>query len=751
MRSRSLVLTCFALLAAPLYGAELKVNVTDPHSAAVPGARVALYRATNTAAARAVAVAIQSTAADGSATFRQIADGDYRVEVLAPGFAAQTVAVTLPATTSLAIKLAVAGTQETVVVTAAGTPLPAAETGSAVMLLDATRLELMQPYAASDALRFLPGAVVNTAGRRGGLSSLFVRGGESRYNKVIVDGVPINEPGGTFDFGVVPLQEAERLEFVRGAESTLYGSDAMTSVVQLWSATGRTRTPELRFGADGGNFSTANGYASLAGARGRFDYNLWGSQFWTQGQGVNDEYSNSSQGGNFGVLLSRRVFFRLRARHSNNRSGIQGAWNFNGLPLAQPDRDQFARQNNFLASAELAVTGPGRWQHRFTGFEYHHTRTNEDNVADRGCDVLAFDFTDCFFSAFANLNRAGFLYQGEYSPRSWARTTFGYEFEDENGALDSRFLTLDFATFTPFIGASQTRGLRRNHAVYGQQVFTFSRVSLIAGLRFVRNENFGNRAVPRVAASVLALRGGDTFSGTRLRFAYGEGIKEPRFEESFGFTGTFPTLPNPDLKPEQNRSLEAGAQQEFVRGRYSLSATYFHNLFRNQIAFSLNPLTFESQFVNINRAFAHGAELEFHGRPHSSVTVDAAYIYTSTQVLEAPLTFDPLLAAGAPLLRRPRHSGSILGTYSGKRWGGSLGASFVGRRPDSDFFTAPTPIDHAAGYARVDVGAWYALHPRVTAYVKVENLLDRDYNEVVGYPALRANVRAGLRFRVGGE
>ncbi|MGH9668748.1 MAG: TonB-dependent receptor plug domain-containing protein, partial [Terriglobales bacterium] len=303
MRSLALVLTGFALLAAPLCGAELKVNVTDPRSAAVPGARVALYRA------GAEAVAIQFTATDGSATFRDAADGSYRVEVLAPGFAAQTVAVTLPAASPLAIQLVVAGKPETVVVTAVGTPLPAAETGSAVAQLDGAQLETMQPYAAADALRFLPGAVVNTAGRRGGLASLFVRGGESRYNKVLVDGVPINEPGGIFDFGVASLDQVDRLEFVRGAESTLYGSDAMTSVVELASAAGRTRTPELRFGADGGNFSTANGYASLAGARGRFDYNLFASQFWTQGQGVNDKYSNSSQGGNLGVLLSRKVFF----------------------------------------------------------------------------------------------------------------------------------------------------------------------------------------------------------------------------------------------------------------------------------------------------------------------------------------------------------------------------------------------------------------------------------------------------------
>jgi len=730
MRSLRFVLACFALLAAA-HAAELKVNVTDSRSAAVPGARVALYRTSD-----AGAVAIQSTAADGSSTFRDVPDGAYRVEVLAPGFAAQTVAVTLPAARPLAIQLVVAGKPETVVVTAAGTPLPAAETGSAVSLLDSTRLETMQPYAASDALRFLPGAVVATAGRRGGLSSLFVRGGESRYNKVIVDGVPIDEPGGIFDFGVASLDQVDRLEFVRGAESTLYGSDAMTSVVQLWSATGRTRTPELRFGADGGNFSTANGYAALAGARGRFDYNLFASQFWTQGQGVNDQYSNASQGGNLGVLLSRRAFFRLRARHSNNRTGVQSFWDFNGQPLLAPDQDQRARQNNFLASAELSLAAPGRWQHRFTGFEYHHTRSNVDLVADRGCGPPL--FLDCPFSDLFTMNRAGLDYQGEYSSRRWSRTTLGYQLEVENG-----FVTQDFSGF-----AGATHGLRRNHALYGQQAFTFSRVSLIAGLRLVHNETFGNKAVPRVAASLLALRGGDLFSGTRLRFAYGEGIKEPRLEESFG-VGAFSLIPNPNLKPEEARSLEAGVQQEFDRGRYAFSATWYDNLFRNQIAFSFNPLTFESQYVNLNRALAHGAELEFHGRPRNGVTVDAAYIYTATQILEAPLAFDPLLAAGAPLLRRPKHSGSILGTYTGKRWGGSLGASFVGRRSDSDFLGLG--VNHAAGYGRLDLGGWYAIHRHVTAYANVGNALNQRYEEAAGYPALRVNFRAGLRFRVGGD
>lgn len=739
-------LALLSLISLPAFAGDLKVRVVDPDQLPVAGARVSVYRAENSAA-----VAVQITNSTGDVEFSVLADGAYQVEVLAPGFAAHTLPVLIPQASPSQVKLAPAPRAETVVVTAAGTPLPVEEGGAPAALLDGAELETMRPVAVSEALRFLPGAVVNSAGRRGGLASLFVRGGESRYNKVIVDGVSINDPGGIFDFGVVPLQEAARLEFVRGAESTLYGSDAMTSVVQVWTGAGRTHTPEFRFGADGGVFGTANGYAALAGARGRADFNLFADHIHSDGQDMNDEYFNSSQGMNLGVSISPRAAFRLRVRHSNNRTGVQNAWKFNGDALLAPDIDQFARQNNFLASAEFTLTAPARWLHRWTAYEYNHKRSNRDDVDDRGCDPAVFNFLDCFFAATTKINRAGLNYQGEYSPRSWARTSFGYEFEVENGRLDSEFLSFDFLNNVPFIGESRTRGLRRNHGLFAQQVITRGRFAFVGGLRFVHNESFGNDVVPRVSISFLARRGGDALSGTRLRFAYGQGIKAPTFEESFGFTGTFPADPNPDLKPEASRSLEAGFQQEFSGGRFALTGTYFHNLFRNQIAFSFNPLTFTNIFINVNESFAHGAEVEFHGRLRSNLTLEAAYLYTSTQILEAPLAFDPLFAAGAPLLRRPRHAGSVRLGYLYSKWGGHVGASFVGRRPDSDFFTAPFPINHADGYARVDVGGWYALHRRVTAYANVENLFDRDYNEVVGYPGLGASFRAGLRFRIGGE
>jgi len=712
--------------------AALKVKVVDPQSAAVSEAQVSLLHNNGPALHTA------TSAGDGTVWFENVPDGEYQVRVLAPGFASLTLTVTVPHPAPLTAQLQLAPATEVVVVAATRTPVPADESGASVAVLEARQLEVIEPLDASDALRFLPGAVVDTAGQRGGLASLFVRGGDSRYNKVLIDRVPVNDSGGTMDFGPVRLTEVSRVEFARGAQSTLYGSDAMTSVVETFSTTGNTHTPELRFGGDGGNFDTAHGFASISGARSRWDYNFFGDQFNSAGKGPNDDYSNSLQGANVGLELSPGALLRLRARHANSHTGVQGEWDFNNQPLLPPDADQQARTNDVLGSADLTLSGPSGWQHRLTGFEYNHRRSNQDSVPDRGCDPANFVFLDCPFHSVDHFNRAGFDYQGDYSERSWAHTTLGYEFEDENAFVGD--------TDLPPV----THGLRRNHAAYAQQVLQVKRLSVVAGGRFVHNETFGNKIVPRVALSYLALDGGQLFSGTRLRFSYATGIKEARFEEAFASGPGI--VPNPHLRAEENRAFEAGVEQVFRSGRYTFSAIYFNNLFRNQIDFALvDPATFTGEYENIDKSFAQGAELEFHGRLLARLSLDAAYNYASTQILEQPFAFDLQHQPGNPLLRRPKHSGSLLLSYLGSRWAANLGGSFVGRRPDSDFFVLPTPVDHAAGYARVDLGGWYAVHPRVTAYLNLENVLDRRYNEVVGYPALPVNFRAGLRFRIGGE
>src|SRR5207237_1416952 len=186
-----------------------------PDSRPVAGARLDLSRAGSSEI-----IATKDTAAIGSASFG-VPPGKYSVRVLASGFDSQAVSVSFPETTELTIKLGLTAPAQTVVVTATQTPLPLAETGTAESLLNSDELTAKQPTSLGDVLRFLPGAVVADSGQRGGITSLFVRGGDSRYNKVIIDGVPVDDAGGTFDFGVIPTAQADRVEFVRGSESTL--------------------------------------------------------------------------------------------------------------------------------------------------------------------------------------------------------------------------------------------------------------------------------------------------------------------------------------------------------------------------------------------------------------------------------------------------------------------------------------------------------------------------------------------------
>jgi len=728
-----LLLFFLAVSFAAASAADLKVKVVDPQSATVAGAQVSLLAQSSDTAVETV-----STSAEGIATFtglksNTLSSGSYRVQVLAPGFAPHTQKVD-PRSDVLTIQLHLAANSETVVVTATRSPALAEETGASISTLESGQITTMNPVASDDAMRFLPGAVVNAAGQRGGLSSLFVRGGDSTYNKVIVDGVTINEPGGTFDFGTLPLTEANRVEFLRGAQSTLYGTDAMTSVVQVFTRTGSTSTPELRFGTDGGNFSTANGFASLAGARGRFDYNAFADQFNTSGSGINQANSDSLQGANLGASLNDRTTLRFHVRHSNSHTGLPGEWNFNGDPLLPPDPAEWSQLNSLLGSVELTVAEPSGWQHRFTGFDYLY-RYNDVNLNGDPSRVSPlfgpFDFPN---HEYDDINRAGFEYQGDYSERTWSHSTFGYRIENENGFIGT-------------VGA-QTPGQRLNQDAYLQQQLILGRLSVVAGGRFVHSSVFGNTGVPRVALTLLARRGSEILSGTRLRFSYATGFKEPRLEETFA--GPPFSEPNPGLKPERVRAFEAGIQQNFFQGKYVFNATYFNNLFHDQINYeTVNPLTFVGEYFNVNQAFAQGAEIELQAKLRSRLLLNAAYTYTSTEILDDPAPIDSQYNVGQPLLRRPNHSATTLLSYLGNRWGSNLSGSFVGRRPDDDFLGFN--INHAAGYVRADLGGWYALNARVTAYANIENALDRRYNEVVGYPALPLNFRAGFRFRIGGE
>ena len=207
--------------------------------------------------------------------------------------------------------------------------------------LSGKELEIMQPIAANDALRFLPGAVIATAGQRGGFSSLFVRGGDSRYNKVIVDGVTVNEPGGTIDLGTLPLDEADRLEFSRGAQSTLYGIGCHDQRGAGVDAHRQHGDPRAAIRRRWRQLWTPHMAIYLGRGSWRYDYNLFGDQFNTAGAGPTTTIPTPCRVGTW-EWLGRPGFLAPAGTPFQQRYRCAGRWNFNGQPLMQPDLDQLA-------------------------------------------------------------------------------------------------------------------------------------------------------------------------------------------------------------------------------------------------------------------------------------------------------------------------------------------------------------------------------------------------------------------------
>ena len=218
--------------------------------------------------------------------------------------AEQEITIAAGETRELQVRLALEPLSSKVVVTAQALPLDAESSPAPLTIL--TREQIDQRVATSlpDLLETQPGFSLGRTGPEGGSASLFLDGGNSNYTKVLVDGAPANQPGGLIDFSNFTLDNIDKIEIVHGAESALYGSDAMDGVIQIFTHRGTTRIPEFTAFADGGNFATGHGGAELSGLLGRFDYSAGVSDLETAGQGPNDAFRNRTLSGNFGWRFS---------------------------------------------------------------------------------------------------------------------------------------------------------------------------------------------------------------------------------------------------------------------------------------------------------------------------------------------------------------------------------------------------------------------------------------------------------------
>lgn len=635
-----------------------------------------------------------------------------------------------------------------VVVTATRLPLALPVQPVGVTVLDGADLRARGLVTVAQALREVPGAAVVQSGSFGGVTSLFVRGGESRFTKVLIDGVPANQPGGSFDFAFLTTDNVERIEVVRGPASVLYGSDAMSGVVQIFTRRG-AGPARPRASVRAGTYGTVDADAGVQGGTARLGYSLDAAQHVTRGlfgdsvvplpngagtRTLDNTFRNTVLSGALRAAPDAATDVTLTARFNRGRYHFPTNGNGAVVALQNASRDDQRTLVGLDAGRRLARRVEGRVL----------LTANEQRLAARDLPTAPSDTLRFYAEGRDAVYRRAAEARLNVTLAPGAVLTGGVEHmgqgQSTRGTSSSRF------GVTP----QRFTAERRNTAYYGQLLGRAGRgaggaATYTLSGRVDDNQQFGTFGTYRVGAG-YALP-----FGTRVRAAAGTAFKEPRFDEVF--TTTF-TRGNATLRPERTGSWEAGLEHQVASGRFGASATYFDQRFRDLIQFrgiARNaPAADSSNYVNIGGATARGVEFEARALGLGPVDVRASYARLRTRVTD-PGAGGATFTRGAALIRRPATQGAATvqtrlpngGTFA-------VTGTYFGRRADVDFSRFPSPRVQLGGYGLADLAAdvpVFAGAGRLPAAVtaRVDNLFDRQYQAVQGYLAPGRVVLVGVR------
>ena len=584
-----------------------------------------------------------------------------------------------------------------IVVSASRTPLEARAAGSAVTVITAEELERKQVRVVSDVLREVPGVAVNRSGTVGALTQVRIRGAEANHTLVLIDGVEVNDPSGgsEFDFADLLAADVERIEVLRGPQSALYGSDAIGGVINVITRKGRgPAAATLRL--EGGSFGSGEVSAGVRGAGERYHLSLGGTGFRTSGVSIapgaggkpeKDGYRNHSWRARLGADLLEDLHVELVGRYVRSKvetdpGGLAGGFQ---RPV---DGDNETRGTQWSGRARLAYgLFDGAWEHRLGAGASRKKR-------------------DYFAAGSRNYAAEG------------ARSRFDYQtsvFFDTAALADAEH---SFTFLAEREKDSQTAGGSQSDVTgYGYtgeyRVGVWERLFLSGSVRFDDNDRFRDAVTFRATMAYL-IEG----SGTRLHGSYGTGVKNPTLFELFGFAPGF--TPNPRLTPEKSNGWDAGVEQSIFDRRLSVDVTYFANRIRNHISGGFDTS------VNLDGVSRiRGVETTLKARITPALTLTGQYTWTDAK--------DPL---GMTLTRRPRHvaSAHLAWDLLDGRAGLGLGVRYNGEqqdvRFDSNYSQSRVTLDD---FVLVNATASYETAPGVELFGRVENLLDRDYQEVFGF------------------
>jgi iron complex outermembrane receptor protein/vitamin B12 transporter len=792
------VMACLAPAAAWAQTATVSGVVVDQLGARLPGVTVTLVGEAQNGGNT-------TSGSDGSYSLANVAPGRYRVRAELSGF---ETALTAPfyaggGVTAMNVSMSIGPLQQAVVVTAAASEVSQAQTGAPVTVIDQQVLDAINKPDVLEALRLTPGTSVQQTGARGAQASMFLRGGDSDFTKVLVDGVPANDIGGGVDLGQLQTTGVGRVEVLRQTNSVIFGSDALTGVVNIETRRGRTRVPELTYTIDGGNFGTVHNDVAVGGAVKRFDYFSDYSFFDTDNDVPNNAYRNHTYAGRFGVALGGGTDLSGTIRHIDSKYGSPNAIELFEIP------DDSTQKNRLTFGG---ITASSQWTNRLQSsvrFGLFDQTLNYLNPTPTGTYVDPFGFGGNYVGNLVTITGAnGFSATG--------RGILDYAFSPFPSTFDTRTTrktlsgqaTVQVATNLQVSGGARYEreqgyddpeadpsATRDNGGLFVEgRAGLGDRVFVTAGVGYEHNAAFKSAVTPRVSVAAYLHQATGSFGATKLSFNAGKGIKAPALyqEQSslFVLLESAPASARAGIEPigpERSTSVDIGIEQEFAKGQARARVSYFHNDFEDLIEFVNRAILARAgvppdaaaaagfgAYVNSQSFKAQGFETSFEAAARS-LRVMASYTFLDAEVTASlsggALTpavnpkfpgvpigqFSPLV--GARPFRRPTHSGSLMASYSKGPADVAVSAYFTGTRDGSTFlddeffgYTLLLPnADLEAGYQKVDLSAGYRAFKRLRVFTSIENLFDQDYDASFGFPGLGLAARAGVTVTVGGD
>lgn len=642
-----------------------------------------------------------------------------------------------------------------IVVTPTGTEVGQRQTSVSVSTINLQDIEARQAVRVEEVLRDVPGVTISQTGSVGGVTSLFLRGGNNNMTQVLLNGFRLNDVGGGFDFSKLTTDNVARVEVVKGPMSSLYGSDAMTGVVNVISRRGEG-APSLTLTSNWGAHAEGHSKRNLISEQRLNFQGAWRQIAWSVGYGNYYDYGilplNNRQTAN--VLNSRldvspleKLTFTFTTLFIDQYSGFPTSGGgdrldskvFGGNGL---DPDQNNTNNNLLLGL-TANYQPWEWWQQELSLGYlnlnsrYNNKANPDQVLFQDYDYFSRDLEDQY-----SLNyRSNFLFGNQ--ERLGSTTTVGLKARNERW----KGWAYGWDWFAWSYKDDFTKASRGSVSYYLQEQLAFyNRFFLTFGGRFEDNSSFDKvEFSPRASA---ALRFPET--DTTLRAAGGRAIKAPSFYQTNSLNPF--ALGNPALKPEQNVSWEVGVDQ-WYKDQMQLSLTYFENNFTDLIQYIF------PSFFNIAKAATKGFEFALTLRPQAlpGFTARTAYTYlTDLRVLDAGSLVNLAVIPGQNLLRRPRQTWSFDLNYVAKTWEVNLNGLYVGARADLGYYPFPVSTRRLCngGYFIANLAAYYTVAnnwgsvKRLQLMARVNNLFDKNYTEVFGYSSPRFNLIGGLRLEI---